>query len=571
MIGIYCRISKDGEEKRSIEYQEAEGIKFAKSLNKKYKIYTDKGISGGKKRNERPELNKLLSDIEEGLIDSIYIYNQDRAAREETVWFEIASIVKEYEVSLYENGVLLDLNESSTFTMRGIKAIFDAEERRKTSKRFKDILRRNAEQGRRFSFVQFGYQEGEDKKLEINPEQAEIVKRIFALSLDGKGVAKIAEILNEENIPTIYNNIDGTYKVKNRYTLEISIKNKSDVKWRGGTIRGILTNPIYKGERRWNNTTYPAPKILEEWYWQKVNDNFKNNNNNKGQKVLHSYLLKGLLRCGKCGANYYGRTRVTTEGKKPKDNYYMCSSKRRGEQNCGNRSISIDAIDTVIWHHLFFDGKMREILQLHFSNNIFETTLEVINNKIEDGINQINKIDIQRQKIIDAIGNDVISYDDARTNIENLKAEKKKIENLLNEIENKQTELLKDYHSKNERINILNNIQNLGIDERRELLKKYIKNIIIINDYYSIFPESPYPKLNFNKLPEWAKKGLKNNTDCFVIIQFNIFGLKDEVYCILSNRKEVVNYPSYESVFVGKKEKIRYFNLTEWQETMKFN
>ena len=74
------------------------------------------------------------------------------------------------------------------------------------------------------------------------------------------------------------------------------------------------------------------------------------NRNNSGKKVNHKYLLKGLLECGICGRNMYGRTR---ENKK--DHYYMCSSKRLKELKCSNRSINIDFIEKFIWEVVLED------------------------------------------------------------------------------------------------------------------------------------------------------------------------------------------------------------------------
>lgn len=519
MLGIYCRISKDGEEKRSIEVQQAKGIEFANSINQTYALYIDRGISGAKKRNDRPELDRLLSDVEAGIINSIYVYNQDRAARDEITWFEISAIVIEYEVKLYENGILVDLNESGTFTMRGIKAIFDADERRKTAKRFKDVLKRNAEQGRRFSSIQYGYTtEDDNKTLKVNEQEAELVRRIFALSLEGVGTAKIAEMFNAERIPTRYNQSDKspTYTVKNKYTGEVQVRQKKDVKWKGGTIRNIITNPIYKGQRRWNNATYPAPAIFEEWYWEKVNNNLKNNSNNRGKAVEHSYLLKGLLRCGKCGANYYGRTRVpktNEEGKllKPKDHYYMCSSKRRGEHNCGNRSISIDTLDTIIWSHFIFGGRMRELLINHFSNNETALRLKDIEAKIGEGENEQERLNFQVQTLIEDRVNRIFTAEEVQPKMEKLRGQIKKLENALADLDEIKNEILNSHKNEKESIQALEKMGKLNIEEKRELIKKFIKNIIVENE---------------------------NKTGCKITVQFTSFGMNDEVYTISPDNKK---------------------------------
>lgn len=536
MIGIYCRISKEGDSKRSIETQMSMGIAFADENKLKYKVYIDSGISGGKNRDSRPELDNLFNDVEEGLITSIYVYNQDRLARDEVTWFQLAAVVLEYDVKLYENGVLENLKDSSTFTMRGIKAIFDADERRKTSKRFKDVLKRNAEKGRRFSLIQYGYKEGDDKRLEINEEEASIVRRMYQMSLEGKGVSKIAEILNVEGVKTRYNEMDGTYKVVNKYTGEVQIRNKSEVVWKGGTINKILKNPIYKGKRLWGKETYPAPAIFDEWYWQKVNDNFKNNSNNRGAAIQHSYLLKGLIRCGRCGSNYYGRTRVPVGNKKPKDHYYMCSSKRRGEKNCGNRSISIDALDTLIWFHVMFSGRIPELLEYQFRDDNMSIMSKDLHKNLEQAKNLLESNQARKNKIIEAIGNEVFSFDEARAELDKIRIEQYHLESDILNLKN-QINVINE--GKSEVKTKLKDIVDFKIHttaERQEVVRKFIKNIEIMNE---------------------------DKIGCSVSIQYVDFGLADDVYSISSNNKMARTIIENNNR-IGKAGDKVTFDLKEW-------
>jgi site-specific DNA recombinase len=514
MLAIYCRISKDGFEKRSIETQQAKGVEFANDLKLKYRVYIDKGLSGGSSREGRPELDKMLTDVEEGIVTSIYLANQDRIARNEGLWFEIANIVINYQVKLYENGILIDLNESSEFTMRGIKSIFDADERRKTSKRFKDVLKRNAEQGRRFSFIQFGYAEDIDKKLKIDEKNSEIIKLIFEMSLNGKGVQAIAEHLNQIEIKTAY--ALHTNDKKTFTTRHGKIKEKKDVKWVGNTIKTIINNPIYKGQRYWSGKYYPAPAIFEEWYWEKVNENLKNNTNNRGQKIKHNYLLKNLLKCGKCGSNYYGKKRLGINGKNPKENYYMCASKRRGEENCGNKSISIDALDTLIWFHMIFEGRIKELIKLHFSNNdeIIKCQDE-IENRIKSFAIEKESLEFQKGKIINAIAIDVITTDEAIDKLDNLRKGIQNIENIMRDEIKKRDELNNGIKEKTEIINLFQSLKNLDFEEKKELIKKFIKEIIIVGN---------------------------EDASCNVSIKFNLFGMKDDVYIISKDRKSAHSY-----------------------------
>jgi DNA invertase Pin-like site-specific DNA recombinase len=564
MIGIYARISREKEDvDRSIQDQIKTGIELAEKLGISYSVYQEEdGTSGSLPIKQRPQLQRLVNDIIEGNITKVFAFDQSRLERNEETRYVLKRLFKEEKIQVYFNnglqGESLEGDLAGDIISRVNQYYLEI-----TAHKIKSVLNRNAKEGRRFSFLHFGFTTDSDKRLVIDEEQAKVVKRIFALSLEGKGTGKIAEILNSEGVPTCYNMLEGTYKVVNKYTGEVQKRDKKSTKWKGGTIRGLITNPIYKGERRWNNTTYQVPAILDDWYWQKVNDNLKNNSNNKGQAVTHSYLLKGLIRCGKCGANYYGRTRVAKDGLKPKDNYYMCSSKRRGEHNCGNRSISIEVLDGLIWYHLFFGGKMREILKHQLNNTEVSKKLIETQEKINSGIEQVSKIEYQRNKIIEAISNDVITFDDARQTIDKLKAEKKQIEIELRKYEVIEGDILSSQELQNESLNYRENIEQMNKDERIELIKKFVKNIEIINTPESIFPSSPYPKFDVKSLSKEAQN-VANQTNCFVVIQFNLYGLKDEVYCMSADRKYCLSIPTNGATNTNE---FHQLNIKDWAVT----
>jgi site-specific DNA recombinase len=90
----------------------------------------------------------------------------------------------------------------------------------------------------------------------------------------------------------------------------------------------------------WKKETVEAPAIIDEETWNNVQKALETRRNYSDRKNQHQYLLKGLLRCGCCGENLYGR-------KKADENYYMCSSKRK--KSCGLRSPNIDRLNGLIW------------------------------------------------------------------------------------------------------------------------------------------------------------------------------------------------------------------------------
>ncbi|WP_254908678.1 recombinase family protein [Clostridium tyrobutyricum] len=153
-----------------------------------------------------------------------------------------------------------------------------------------------------------GYDLDEYGDLLINEEQADLVRRIFRMYLDGLGSFKIAKVLNNEGILTL-----------------------TGQSWADSTIKGILTNEKYKGdyllqkyftpEGRRNQTILNRgevqsyyisenhPAIISPEDWEKVQLRIKENAKKKGidyenlEKYQNRYPLSGMLICPYCRRN----------------------------------------------------------------------------------------------------------------------------------------------------------------------------------------------------------------------------------------------------------------------------
>lgn len=481
MLAIYCRISQlktEGKD-RSIKEQRLLGIEKAKELNLPYKVFTEEGVSGTLPINKRPELEKIMSGIEDGLFTGLYIYLQDRLERNPEVRFYIKRILKENNAKLFTDDGEVNLDDDDADMLGDLQSIFNAQYVRKTKKRVKAVLKRNAQEGKAHGIMPYGYTKDKNGYIIIDDEESKIIERIYESSLKGIGTRTIAETLNSDNIPTRYNKISkGTITTTDHLSGVKRTTAKTDVKWSGNTIRNIINNPIYKGKRHFSNAVYDCPNIVTPTYWQKVNDNLKNNRNNSGKSVKHKYLLRGKLICGVCGRNYYGRTRVSK-----KDNFYMCSSKRYKDRKCGNRSMNIYTLEYFIWQRFFADEELKKIIKNNLANNDAEDSIKALNNDLSI-LNK--KLITNKEEYRNAIRLAVQGLlDDADLLPEKERITKERntlevqIENLENEINNYQ----------NYTENVLSDIDKLdkvkadaSFNEKQKLIEDYIKKIVITED-----------------------------------------------------------------------------------------
>ncbi|MFV8339155.1 recombinase family protein [Flavobacterium sp. LB3P21] len=416
-LGIYCRISriKDGND-LSIEDQKQKGIAKADELYLPFELYVDEGISGAaEKISDRPEFERLLGDVSTGNLTHVFCYDQSRLERNPQMRFVITDLFKKNNiVFITQMGGVEDLNDPQQQFFGDLLSVINKFHVTTTKLKVKSALRLRVKEGKTRGILPYGYTKDDNDIMIVDEVEAVTVKRIYALSLKGIGTRTIADTLNDENIPTRYNTMGtGTISVKNKYTGIISTREKKDVKWAPNTITNILKNPIYKGERTYSGILTKVPAIFDPIYWDKVNYHLPLNRNNTGKKVEHRYLLKGLLRCGVCGRNMYGKKRLDKN-----DNHYVCSSKRIKDENCGNRSINIDKIEYFIWHQLFYEHGLRDKIGKEFNFDQKEL------NRLVDNIKRLGKrndiLANERKRAIELVIKGIINENDIADNLKEI-------------------------------------------------------------------------------------------------------------------------------------------------------
>lgn len=468
MLAIYTRLSKEDNKSTSINNQQREGIKFASKLKTPYKVYNEReGISGGAKIKDRPQLFLLLQDIRHNLITSVWFRDQNRLERSKTTYFIFTEECKKYNVDIYFNDVKFDYNDAQDNLFGTIKSALNQYQKDLQSAQTKRTLRDNVEEGKVWSIVAYGYK-SENGYLAINENEAKVVKMIFEQSLKGIGTNSIANKLNDLKTPTRKNKL-----------------------WRANTIRSIIINPIYKGERVYSGEVYKAPQIVEKDYWQQVNDNLKNNRNNSGKKVEYKYLLKGIIKCGECGRNYYGHKRLTG-----KDNTYKCSSNRYKDLKCSNRGINIDFVENLIWGQLFEKKEFENAYKQFIKNNSLDKNLARLKELISKTEKEINENDKKIDRVLDQLLDDDYSNDVKLRFNQKIKQTNKLIDDLKLKLANYYKDL-KLYSNKE--IIDLNPLKGIRFSKatfntKLKLTRDFIQDIIV---YYNHEINSYYIQVNF--------------------------------------------------------------------------
>ncbi len=478
MLAIYTRLSKEDDESNSIENQLREGKAFAKSKNLKFVHYNEgEGVSGGAKLEKRTQLMRIMDDILERKITSVWFRASDRFSRNSETYVLFTSLCAANDIPIFYGDKEFEFRSADQELFGGIKAYLDQYKVRQQSEKTVKAIKDNFNEGKFHGIQAYGYQLDEMNHIIINDEEAKVVKRIFKLSLEGYGQRKIAEILTMDGVPTRYNKLGkGTITTKNKYTGKKTTRKKAEVTWAGNTIRSIIINTIYKGKKKTKHGIFDVPAIVTPDHWQEVNDNFKANRNNSGSSTAkYKYLLKGLIRCGRCGRNYYGRTRESK-----KDHYYQCSSKRLRNGNCGNRSINIDRIEELIWNDLIERGELTEMIKEHFILNQENDTLNKLNEEQIAIAQKVQSLINEKEKTIQLMVKEILEEGEGGRQLTRIRNEINSNQIQLDSISEQIAFLSANQTSMDEFISDIDNIkENTSFEDKKKLLNTHIKEIEI--------------------------------------------------------------------------------------------
>ncbi len=399
MLAIYTRLSREDEESSSIQNQIREGKWFAEENGYNgYQIYNEgAGVSGTWDIDKRPELFKLIQDIKKNKIHTVWFRNQNRLGRNMETYIAFINVCIKSKTKIFFDGKEFDYTDPTEDLIGNVLSALNSYTTKLQSKQTKKALLDNVKLGKAHSVNAYGYTTDENSYLVVDETESKIVEWMFIEHINGKGCNKIAEELNAQGVPTRYS----------------KLKNNTKGIWHDKTVRDILRNTLYYGRRRWRGEFYDAPAIVTKIIFDNSLRAFEANQNNRGKKVEHKYLLNGIIKCGVCGRNMRGRRRSNG-----KDNAYTCTGKRlKGDEKCENRSMNIDAMEDFIWNRFFVDNRFLELVKETVEANkdrSIEKKFEEDKSNIDSKIGKLLK---EKKKATKLIIKDIFDKEDIESEI----------------------------------------------------------------------------------------------------------------------------------------------------------
>jgi DNA invertase Pin-like site-specific DNA recombinase len=349
VLHIYTRVSTlvQADEGMSLEFQKELGIKRAQDLGFDFKLWNEGGKSSNHEElDKRPMLSQLFNEIKRGSVKHLFVYDQSRLSRNDTVSSIFRIECAKQGVTLYNKEGKYNLSDHNDHFM---KQILDAVGQFDNAQRAERTRLGKLARIRQGNWMggppPYGY-EIQNRKLVINDEEAKWVKHIYEQYA--------------ERVPLI----DVKFELDSK---GVEPRRKLGT-WTMGSLQALLRNTHYLGYwdfkdgKTGEEIRVDCPRILPSALWSKVQKTKEDHlsKRNSTNAVKHFYMLKNVLRCGHCGTWLSG----TFNPKQPSKKHYYCPKKmrewgkrsieqedkwKRGRVCEMTRSLNIDATDELVW------------------------------------------------------------------------------------------------------------------------------------------------------------------------------------------------------------------------------
>ena len=426
-VAPYCRVSTDSEEQ--LNSYNAQIAYYTEKIAATpewtmVRLYADEGITGTSMKR-RKEFLKMLRDCDRGKIDLIITKSVSRFGRNTLDGLDTVRKLKRKGIGVFfekenTNTLYMDNEMILTFMMSQAQA-----ESESLSGSVKWGHRKNFKDGKvYYHYASFlGYRKGPDGLPEIDPDEAAIVRRIFARYLLGQSVHQICRDLMSDGVKTA----------------------QGSDSWHDSVVRKMLQNEKYIGdallqktfmadlfthEQRKNMGELPQyyvhechPAIIDRDTFQRVQEELarrsslrKTSSKAKTElgKYCGKYVLSELLVCGECGSPYRRVVWSRPEGKRI---VWRCINRlEHGKKICKKsptwNETDIQAAVTAAMNELFHTQTAKEALEASITAALAGEDGELSLPALEAQIRSLTERQLELFQLAVSAGPDCLEYDE---------------------------------------------------------------------------------------------------------------------------------------------------------------
>ena len=394
ITALYCRLSRDDGaegESNSIANQKKLLAKYAKEHGfTNTKFYVDDGYTGT--NFNRPGFQQMLEDMEMGYISTVIVKDSSRFGRN---YLEVGQYTDyyfpEHNIRFIAINDCID-SENGEDDFSAFRNVMNEMYAKDISRKVRSSHRLRGNAGEPLAPPPYGYVKDPEnkKKWIIDPDAAEIVRRIFRLCIEGNGNETIARILQDDKVlvPQAYWQSKGMSRGGKK-------TQPNPYKWCKTTIAKMLEQQEYCGDiinfksyskSFRNKTRVENPKenwaifkdvhepIIDRETWERVQELTKNSKRRKPKSAdVKKSIFTNLLYCGDCGHKLW----FNINKQNPSIRFYSCSNYKGLRGTCeSTHYVREDSLEQVVKMELF-----KLATYLDHDENAFAELLEHKSNK----------------------------------------------------------------------------------------------------------------------------------------------------------------------------------------------
>jgi site-specific DNA recombinase len=518
---IYARVSSEQQrEAQTIGSQTSAIQEFARKegyIIGPEGIFEDEGYSGS--TLVRPGLERIRDLAAGGQIDTILVYSPDRLSRKYA-----------YQVLLLEefsrNGVdVVFVNAPQAHTpeeqllvqFQGMIAEYERAQIAERSRRGKRYRARsgsvNVLCGAPYGYRYVKKTDGIAAYYEVVESEAEVVRMVYdRYTSDQISIGAIARLLNDKGVPT----------------------RKGISPWERSTVWAMLRNPAYIGKACFGKTKQaqrrkvtrklrlrgghsprcsssietprdewieiPVSALITEDIFALAQERLMENKRFSTRRTKESTLLQGMLVCRKCGYAYY---RTSTRTSLKKIYYYRClgSDDYRyvNGRKCNSKPIRQDYLDDLVWNQIIALLEDPSLIKDEIQRRI-EASKNSGGTKHKRSTIEKETIRTQHaiQRLIDAYQECLLSIDELRSRVGELRKREKSLQSQLHSLEMAEAEEQLYFHIMHSMQNFLASLntkaKNLTIIEKQQIVRSLVKEVQIEDEKIHIVHSIPLKK-----------------------------------------------------------------------------
>ena len=352
-VALYMRVStEDQADRGTIEAQRD----FLRQFANLYQLpvvdeYSDDGVTGTVSLKERPEGQRLLQDAEAGRFGCVLVYRLTRLGRSLKALIEAHDMLTRHGVTIRSVTEPFDTSTPiGTFLFQLLSSLAELDRAQVL-----DQLTRGRDRVARHGkwtggLVPFGYMVDADGVLTpstrvveaLGMTEADVVRDLYARIAAGSSALGEAQRLNALGVSTTRYYSNGTPR--------------EGTKWHPGPTAALIANSTYRGvhtlKSRHGEIEREVPALVDEALWHAANAQLQRNRRLPKSNATRTYLLRGLITCGRCKSNYVGQMVNRTHS--PARIYYRCGGGRlpnyaNRTEHCGGKTIDAAWIEKIVW------------------------------------------------------------------------------------------------------------------------------------------------------------------------------------------------------------------------------